>query len=321
MFRRLRPAIVHTHNPKPGLYGRIAARVARVPVVVNTIHGLYAQPQDALAEAGGGVLDGTLRRALCARRARAEPRRHRDARAPRRPAPQAHAARQRHRPLAFRPGDRLGRRRGGRRAPSSARAGPTTWWSGWSAGSCARRATPRCSRRRAVCATTCPRLRFAIIGDDDHEKDDALERRRPRRRGRGRRSVSRPPFRHAAPLRGHGSARARLAPRGLSPFADGSGGDGRPRGRDEHPRLPPGRRRRRHRPAGSGARSRRARGGDRRRWPVRRSRWLAFGRAARQKARREFDDRRCVEITLETYRRLLERGERRERSRVRSRGA
>jgi len=46
IFRRLRPAIAHTHNPKPGLYGRVAARVARVPVVVNTVHGLYAQRED-----------------------------------------------------------------------------------------------------------------------------------------------------------------------------------------------------------------------------------------------------------------------------------
>jgi glycosyltransferase involved in cell wall biosynthesis len=46
LFRRLRPDIVHTHNPKPGVYGRIAARTARVPLVVNTQHGLYAQPGD-----------------------------------------------------------------------------------------------------------------------------------------------------------------------------------------------------------------------------------------------------------------------------------
>ena len=45
-FRRLRPTIVHTHNPKPGVYGRIAARLAGVPGVVNTVHGLYAQPDD-----------------------------------------------------------------------------------------------------------------------------------------------------------------------------------------------------------------------------------------------------------------------------------
>ncbi len=46
IFRRLRPDIVHTHNPKPGVYGRIAARLAGVPVVVNTVHGLYATHTD-----------------------------------------------------------------------------------------------------------------------------------------------------------------------------------------------------------------------------------------------------------------------------------
>lgn len=48
--RRLRPDIVHTHNPKPGVYGRIAARVTGVPVVVNTVHGLYALPEDPVGK-------------------------------------------------------------------------------------------------------------------------------------------------------------------------------------------------------------------------------------------------------------------------------
>jgi glycosyltransferase involved in cell wall biosynthesis len=48
VLRRLTPTILHTHNPKPGWYGRIAGRVAKVPVVVNTVHGLYALPEDPL---------------------------------------------------------------------------------------------------------------------------------------------------------------------------------------------------------------------------------------------------------------------------------
>ena len=50
VLRRLRPTILHTHNPKPGLYGRVAGRLTRVPVVVNTVHGLYALPEDRLAK-------------------------------------------------------------------------------------------------------------------------------------------------------------------------------------------------------------------------------------------------------------------------------
>jgi glycosyltransferase involved in cell wall biosynthesis len=41
VMRRERFTIVHTHNPKPGLLGQLAARVARVPIVVNTLHGFY----------------------------------------------------------------------------------------------------------------------------------------------------------------------------------------------------------------------------------------------------------------------------------------
>jgi glycosyltransferase involved in cell wall biosynthesis len=46
-LRRERPDVLHVHNPKPGIYGRIVGRLARVPIVVNTQHGLYATETDA----------------------------------------------------------------------------------------------------------------------------------------------------------------------------------------------------------------------------------------------------------------------------------
>jgi glycosyltransferase involved in cell wall biosynthesis len=39
-FRTTRPAVVHTFDTKPGVYGRLAARLAGVPVVVGTLPGL-----------------------------------------------------------------------------------------------------------------------------------------------------------------------------------------------------------------------------------------------------------------------------------------
>jgi glycosyltransferase involved in cell wall biosynthesis len=47
IFRAERPTIVHTFDTKPGVWGRLAARVARVPIVVGTLPGLgtlYANP-------------------------------------------------------------------------------------------------------------------------------------------------------------------------------------------------------------------------------------------------------------------------------------
>lgn len=46
-FRTDRPAIVHTFDTKPGVWGRLAAKLAGVPVVIGTLPGLgslYAEP-------------------------------------------------------------------------------------------------------------------------------------------------------------------------------------------------------------------------------------------------------------------------------------
>jgi glycosyltransferase involved in cell wall biosynthesis len=46
-LRTLRPDVLHTHNPKTGVLGRVLGRALWVPVVVNTCHGLWAGPDDA----------------------------------------------------------------------------------------------------------------------------------------------------------------------------------------------------------------------------------------------------------------------------------
>jgi glycosyltransferase involved in cell wall biosynthesis len=48
-LRRLDLDVLHTHNPKTGVLGRLLGRAARIPVVVNTCHGLWLRPGDGLA--------------------------------------------------------------------------------------------------------------------------------------------------------------------------------------------------------------------------------------------------------------------------------
>jgi glycosyltransferase involved in cell wall biosynthesis len=47
-LRRLDLDVLHTHNPKTGVFGRLVGRLVGVPVVVNTCHGLWLRPGDPL---------------------------------------------------------------------------------------------------------------------------------------------------------------------------------------------------------------------------------------------------------------------------------
>lgn len=49
-LRRLRPDVLHTHTPKAGVLGRVTGRLAGVPVVVDTCHGLWVQGTDRRAK-------------------------------------------------------------------------------------------------------------------------------------------------------------------------------------------------------------------------------------------------------------------------------
>ena len=49
IIRELNLDVLHTHNPKTGVMGRVVGRLAKVPVVVNTCHGLWARPDDSWA--------------------------------------------------------------------------------------------------------------------------------------------------------------------------------------------------------------------------------------------------------------------------------
>lgn len=47
-FKKEKFDIVHTNNPKPGLLGQLAAKMAGIPIIVNTVHGFYFQKNSPL---------------------------------------------------------------------------------------------------------------------------------------------------------------------------------------------------------------------------------------------------------------------------------
>ena len=55
VLRDLHLDVLHTHNPKTGVIGRIVGRLLGVPVVVNTCHGLWMRPEDRAAKRGAVI--------------------------------------------------------------------------------------------------------------------------------------------------------------------------------------------------------------------------------------------------------------------------
>ncbi len=63
LLRRLQPDVVHSHSSKAGVLARLAARIARVPVVCHTVHGWsFRDEQPRLLRAALVVLERLLAR-------------------------------------------------------------------------------------------------------------------------------------------------------------------------------------------------------------------------------------------------------------------
>jgi len=172
LFRELRPDIVHTHNPKPGLYGRLAARWARVPVVVNTVHGSTRCPPIASPSGWSSTASSALPRAVRTPSSSRTPRTSGSSRSS----------------VSLETGSRFSGT--GSISFASTRTGPTKpgspscavssasnlttscagRWVAWSP----RRGTGSSLRRPAQLRERSPRLRFVVVGPTDPAKRDAL---------------------------------------------------------------------------------------------------------------------------------------------------
>ena len=76
LFASRRYDVVHTHRPKAGLLGPLAARLAGTPLILHTIHGLLFHDRSPLPNVALGAACEDLDGKICAPSALAEPRRH-----------------------------------------------------------------------------------------------------------------------------------------------------------------------------------------------------------------------------------------------------
>ena len=228
--------MLHTHNPKPGLYGRAVGRLAHVPVIVNTVHGLYASEDDAWTRRGPVY---TLE-AVAARFSDVELIQN----------PEDLALMQR---LHLTKNARLlgngvdltrfdvtrfsaGERRAARTAIG---ARDDTIVVGAAGRLVAEKGYPELFE--AMAALDPARYLLVVAGAEDRDKPDALspeilEAARMPRRGAGRASS-----RHRDAVRRDGHLRPSISSRGLPARRDGSSGDDTPGRDDRRARVPPGR--------------------------------------------------------------------------------
>ncbi|MBU2544930.1 glycosyltransferase family 4 protein [Patescibacteria group bacterium] len=84
-FKKEKFDIVHTHTPVPGLLGQLAAKMAGVPIIINTIHGFYfadssnflkrnfyafieklsAKFSDSILSVSQGIIDTAIEEKIC----------------------------------------------------------------------------------------------------------------------------------------------------------------------------------------------------------------------------------------------------------------
>ena len=302
ILRRERIDVLHTHNPKPGVYGRIVGRAARVPIVVNTVHGLYATEDDPAAKrATVYALE-----AVAARCSDAELFQNEEDLAL---MERLHLTR---RARLLGNGVDLARFDPARFSAEARRdvrrelgVDDDTVVIGTVGRLVAEKGYPELFE--AIERLPRDRVRLVVAGGDDPDKPDALAPERARARPRPRRRAPRPTGRRRRAVLGDGRVRARLPPRGVPASRDGSRGHGPPGRGHRHPGLPPGRRSRRHRAA-------RARCATRRRWRRRSAGSSTTRRCARAWATRpvpvreeHFDEQRVVDIVMGTYRDVARR--------------
>ncbi len=243
VLRAERFDVLHTHNPKPGVYGRVAGRLAGVPVVVNTNHGLHFGSGGRTRRIAVLTLEGIAARfsdvELVQNPEDLELLTRWRLYSPRRTSLLGNGVDLRR----FRPADGAAERAAARAALGAD--------DGQIVVGCVGRLVAEKGHLDLIEAARAldDRYRVVVIGPPDPDKSDALTPAQLTAGWLRGRPVPRPARRRRPALSGHGRVRPPFVPRGVPAGGDGGRGVRPADRRDRHPRLPSGGRRRRDRSA------------------------------------------------------------------------